>query len=79
VVEADTRGVVKAVAAKPVGVRMALDVPFDAGGKRVLLRFCDYASAGHTWGEDSTLRVWLPQPLNLADPFAGMPAPPKQP
>ena len=79
VVEADTRGVVKAVAAKPVGVRMALDVPFDAGGKRVMLRFCDYASAGHTWGEDSTLRVWLPQPLNLADPFAGMPAPPKQP
>jgi hypothetical protein len=58
---------------------MALDVPFDAGGKRVMLRFCDYASAGHTWGEDSTLRVWLPQRLNLADPFAGMPAPPKQP
>jgi len=39
----------------------------------------DYASAGRTWGEDSTLRVWLPQPLNLADPFAGMPATPRQP
>lgn len=76
---ADARGVVKAVAAQSAGVRMALDVPFDAGDKRVMLRFCDYASAGRTWAADSALRVWLPQPLNLADPFATPPASPKQP
>ena len=54
-------------------IRMALDVPFDVKGKRAMLRFCDYASAGDTWGEDSTLRVWLPQPLNLESPFTGIP------
>jgi hypothetical protein len=64
--------VAEAVAVKAPGVPMALEVPFDVGGQRVMLRFCDYASAGHTWGADSTLRVWLPQPLNLADPFAGI-------
>lgn len=61
----------------PEGFRMALDVPVEAGGKRAMLRMCDYASAGHTWAADSTLRVWLPQPLNLENPFEGI-APPKQ-
>lgn len=59
----------------PAGVRMALDVPLDMGGKRVTLRLCDYASAGHTWAADSTLRVWLPQPLDLGAPLSGIPAP----
>ena len=72
VVMAAADGSVKAVAVKTDGVRITLDVPFDTGGKNSLLRFCDYASAGHTWAEDSMLRVWLPQPLNLADPFAGI-------
>jgi DUF1680 family protein len=76
-VKAHADGLVKAVNAKPAGVRMALDVPFDVGGRRTMLRFCDYASAGGTWKEDSTLRVWLPQPLNLADPFTTMLAAPK--
>lgn len=57
----------------PAGIRMALDVPFEAAGKRVTVRMCDYASAGSTWAADSTLRVWLPQPLNLANPFEGTP------
>jgi len=77
-VVADARGVVNAVAVNAKGVRMALEVPFSADGKRVLLRFCDYASAGRTWAEDSTLRVWLPQPLDLAQPFAGIPLPKKE-
>ncbi|OHE79352.1 MAG: hypothetical protein A2107_09440 [Verrucomicrobia bacterium GWF2_62_7] len=71
-VVADASGVVKATVVKAKGVRMALDVPFDVGGKKTMLRFCDYASAGHTWKEDSTLRVWLPQPLDLSQPFAGI-------
>ena len=69
---ADASGVIKAVEVKqglPDGVRMALDVPFEVAGKRTLVLFCDYASAGQTWGKDSEFRVWLPQPLNLADPF----------
>lgn len=74
VVAADAAGIVDAAGASAPGMHMALDVPFTVAGKRVLLRFCDYASAGHTWAADSTLRVWLPQPLNLADPFAVIPA-----
>ena len=27
--------------------------------------FCDFASAGNTWGEDSRYRVWIPQTLNV--------------
>ncbi len=76
---ADARGVIQAVATESARVRMALDVPFDVGGKQVMLRFCDYASAGHTWAEDSTLRVWLPQPLDLMTPFTDLPTSPKQP
>ena len=38
-------------------------------GETVLVRICDYASAGRTWSEESALRVWLPQPLDLAEPF----------
>lgn len=74
VIVADASGAVKATAVKTKSVRMALDVPFDVGGKKAMLRFCDYASSGHTWKEDSTLRVWLPQPLDLAQPFAGIQA-----
>ena len=39
-------------------------------GKTVLVRMCDYASAGRTWSGESALRVWLPQPLNLEKPFS---------
>jgi DUF1680 family protein len=81
-VVADAKGLVDATLVErglPAGVRMALDVPFDANGRRAMLRFCDYASAGRTWSEASTLRVWLPQPLDLQAPFAGIPAPKKEP
>lgn len=80
-VVADAKGLVNAVAVRsglPAGVRMALDVPFDDNGKRVTLRLCDYASAGRTWSDASTLRVWLPQPLDLQAPFAGIPVAKKE-
>jgi hypothetical protein len=76
---ADADGAVPAVAADVPGVRMALDVPFETDGTRSMLRLCDYASAGRTWSEESVLRVWLPQPLNLSAPFEGIaPAKPKE-
>ncbi len=54
--------------------QVVVDVPVTTAGKPGLLRLCDYASSGHTWAADSKLRVWLPQPLQLAQPFAGIPA-----
>jgi hypothetical protein len=27
--------------------------------------FCDFASAGNTWGEESRYRVWIPKTLNV--------------
>jgi uncharacterized protein len=29
------------------------------------INFCDFASAGNTWGEDSRYRVWIPLTLNV--------------
>ena len=29
------------------------------------VNFCDFASAGNTWGEDSRYLVWIPQTLNV--------------
>jgi uncharacterized protein len=29
--------------------------------------FCDFASAGNTWGEDSRYAVWIPRTLNVMD------------
>jgi uncharacterized protein len=29
------------------------------------IHFCDFASAGNTWGEDSRYKVWIPQTLNV--------------
>lgn len=72
-VQADPQGVVQAIEVRdgvPEGIRSVFDIPCTtADGKKTLLRMCDYASAGRTWTEDSALRVWLPQPLNLESPF----------
>jgi len=69
----DPQAVVQAVEVRdglPKGIRLVMDVPFAAAdGQTVLVRMCDYASAGRTWSEESALRVWLPQPLNLEEPF----------
>lgn len=73
-VKANQQGVVEAVEVRdgvPEGIGKVVDVPFmTADGKTVLVRMCDYASAGRTWTDESALRVWLPQPLNLESPFA---------
>jgi DUF1680 family protein len=73
-IRADASGIVDAdtvpATQLPESVRMGLDVPFDVNGTPVMLRFCDYASAGHTWSAESSLRVWLPQPFDLSQPFA---------
>lgn len=42
----------------------------EASGKPVSLTFCDYASAGNTYNEDSRFRVWFPQ---LLDPRVKLP------
>jgi len=74
---ADAQGKIDArvPADKPsMPAKMVLDVPVDVAGKTVMLRMCDYASAGQTWSDASTLRVWLPQPIAPAQPLAGVPA-----
>lgn len=57
---------------KPSGVWMSFTAPLVLGTdlegdfrnpKQV--HFCDFASAGNTWGEDSRYRVWIPKTLNV--------------
>ncbi len=57
---------------KPVNIWMSVTAPLVLGTdlegefhnpKQV--NFCDFASAGNTWGEDSRYRVWIPQTLNV--------------
>jgi DUF1680 family protein len=31
------------------------------------VNFCDFASAGNTWGEDSRYAVWIPQTMNVME------------
>lgn len=58
----------------PPTIRSAVDVPLKTtAGSRIWIRMCDYASAGATWDEASTLRVWCPYTLDLSDPFSGIP------
>lgn len=57
---------------KPAGVWMTFTAPLVIGTdlegeyrnpKQVT--FCDFASAGNTWGEESRYKVWIPQTLNV--------------
>jgi hypothetical protein len=72
----DAKGNVAAVEVRqslPAQVLLAIDVSVRLDdGRQASLRMCDYASAGRTWDAASALRVWLPQPLDVADPFAGI-------
>jgi len=56
---------------KPASVWMSFTAPLVLGtdmegvyGTPVQINFCDFASAGNTWNEDSRFKVWLPQTLN---------------
>lgn len=62
----------KPSANKPEGVWMSFTAPLVLGTdlegefknpKQVT--FCDFASAGNTWGEDSRYKVWIPKTLNV--------------
>ncbi len=57
---------------KPANIWMSFTAPLILGtdmegeyGKPRQVNFCDFASAGNTWGEDSRYKVWIPQTLNV--------------
>jgi hypothetical protein len=57
---------------KPQNVWMSFTAPLVLGtnleGEFVSpkqVHFCDFASAGNTWGEDSRYMVWIPTTLNV--------------
>ncbi len=62
-------------AARRHGVWLAFDAMLrEPGGGQRKITFCDFASAGNLWSEQSLYRVWLPQPLDLASVWqAGLP------
>ena len=56
---------VKPSAARPPGVWMAFDAPFEVRPthffkhRQITLGLCDYASAGNGWSSENLLRTWL--------------------
>jgi Uncharacterized protein conserved in bacteria len=57
---------------KPANIWMSFTAPLVLGTdlegdfrNPLQINFCDFASAGNTWGEDSRYRVWIPQTLNV--------------
>jgi len=57
---------------KPANVWMSFTAPLVLGTdlegdfrNPLQINFCDFASAGNTWGEDSRYRVWIPHTLNV--------------
>lgn len=57
---------------KPAGVWMSFTAPLVLGTdlegdfrNPLQVNFCDFGSAGNTWGEDSRYRVWIPKTLNV--------------
>ncbi len=57
---------------KPANIWMSFTAPLVLGTdlegefrKPKQINFCDFASAGNTWGEDSRYQVWIPQTLNV--------------
>ncbi len=57
---------------RPANVWMSFTAPLVLGTdlegdfrNPVQINFCDFASAGNTWGEDSRYKVWIPQTLNV--------------
>lgn len=57
---------------KPENIWMSFTAPLILGtdlegefSKPRQIHFCDFASAGNTWSNDSRYRVWIPQTLNV--------------
>jgi uncharacterized protein len=57
---------------RPSNIWMSFTAPLILGtdlendsGNPVQINFCDFSSAGNTWGEDSRYIVWIPQTLNV--------------
>jgi hypothetical protein len=46
-------------------LRLGLNLETEEGKKPRAVAFCDFASAGNTWHEDSLYRVWQRLPLNV--------------
>ncbi|MCX6952589.1 MAG: glycoside hydrolase family 127 protein, partial [Verrucomicrobia bacterium] len=46
-------------------LRLGLNLETEEGKKPRSVSFCDFASAGNTWHEDSLYRVWQRLPLNV--------------
>lgn len=70
----DSPGYLKLVQVKDAGkkdVWMAFNAACvcEETGKEITLTLCDYASAGNTWDDNSRLRVWLAQPLDISNPL----------
>jgi len=62
----------KPSAAKPAEMWMSFTAPLVLGTdlegefkNQKQISFCDFASAGNTWGEDSRYLVWIPKTLNV--------------
>ncbi len=74
VVNRDREGIVslKSTSGKPSHIWMSFTAPLILGTdlegdfrNPKDINFCDFASAGNTWGEDSRYLVWLPQTINV--------------
>jgi len=57
---------------KPANIWMSFTAPLLLGtdlegyfSNTLQINFCDFASAGNTWDEDSRYLVWIPQTLNV--------------
>ena len=70
----EEKGIVNLVpsAVNPAGVWMSFTAPLVLGTdlegefrNPKEINFCDFASAGNTWGEDSRYKVWIPRTLNV--------------
>lgn len=58
-------------------VMLQTGTDLEGGGKNLRpVRFCDFASAGNTWGEDSLYRTWFRDPMNvMARPYVSYDVP----
>jgi DUF1680 family protein len=71
IVEKDGYVELRPVADKPAGMWMAFTAPLIVGvnpaneGQPEQIKFCDFASAGNTWEQNSRHRVWIPETLNV--------------